>query len=298
MERETLRFLTHLNWHSILASANLFSTYKFGDLLVLPSENSSSYGSIRLRVFLSPALRISSKLVSPNIMTDRQQQLLKLLVDLHVETAEPVSSQALVGLSGLVVSSATVRNDLSTLESEGYVIQPHTSAGRVPTEAGYRYYIESFVDTGVRALSKRRQLAREAQNERVEIALRKIAHSLSEITGEVVIVSSEPEQTYAVGMSRLFAQPEFHDMTLVMTLTDILDRFDAFSTPHFQNLADEIQIYVGDENPFGSHLAALMTSYHISGKRRGVFGILGPQRMAYGYNASLLREAQILINSL
>lgn len=76
------------------------------------------------------------------MLEDRRTEVLRALVEEHIRTAEPVSSRAIVEHSSLSVSTATVRNDLTALESEGLVSQPHTSAGRVPTAAGYRYYVD------------------------------------------------------------------------------------------------------------------------------------------------------------
>lgn len=76
------------------------------------------------------------------MLEDRRSEILRALVEEHIRSGEPVSSRAIVERAHMTVSSATVRNDLATLEAEGYVIQPHTSAGRVPTAAAYRYYVD------------------------------------------------------------------------------------------------------------------------------------------------------------
>lgn len=76
----------------------------------------------------------------------RQQSLLRAVIEEHVATAAPVGSMTLVERYPLGVSSATVRNILAELEAAGYLTHPHTSAGRIPTDAGYRYYVESIID--------------------------------------------------------------------------------------------------------------------------------------------------------
>ena len=76
------------------------------------------------------------------MLEDRRTEVLRALIEEHIRTGEPVSSRAIVEHSSLSVSTATVRNDLTALESEELVSQPHTSAGRVPTAAGYRYYVD------------------------------------------------------------------------------------------------------------------------------------------------------------
>jgi heat-inducible transcriptional repressor len=79
------------------------------------------------------------------MVTERRRKLLQIIVDEYVRSAQPVGSNALVEKYRLGVSSATVRNDMAALEEEGYIAQPHTSAGRVPTDSGYRYYVESLM---------------------------------------------------------------------------------------------------------------------------------------------------------
>src|SRR5438093_8706154 len=81
----------------------------------------------------------------PTKLTDRRQKLLRFIIDEYVTTAQPVGSNALVEKYGLPVSSATIRNEMAALEDEGYIAQPHTSAGRVPTDLGYRYYVEALM---------------------------------------------------------------------------------------------------------------------------------------------------------
>lgn len=78
-------------------------------------------------------------------MDDRKAAILKAVVDEYVQLAEPIGSTHIARVSGINVSSATVRNEMNLLEQEGYLIQPHTSAGRVPTDKGYRYYVDTFV---------------------------------------------------------------------------------------------------------------------------------------------------------
>ena len=79
-------------------------------------------------------------------MKERLSLILKAVVEAYVDTGEPISSKLIVERSGLAVSSATVRNDLAQLEAEGYLEQPHTSAGRIPTEKGYRYYVDYLLN--------------------------------------------------------------------------------------------------------------------------------------------------------
>jgi heat-inducible transcriptional repressor len=81
-----------------------------------------------------------------NVLDKRKKEILQAVIDEYISTAEPVSSATLVSKYGLNYSSATVRNELAELESNGYLDKPHTSAGRVPSEKGYRFYVDELVN--------------------------------------------------------------------------------------------------------------------------------------------------------
>lgn len=90
---------------------------------------------------------------------DRRAAVLKAIVEEYVTTAQPVASQTIAQSRSLGVSSATVRNDMTQLEREGYIAQPHTSAGRIPTDLGYRYFVDHFTKAGALPPSQRRAVA-------------------------------------------------------------------------------------------------------------------------------------------
>ncbi|MFH1534703.1 MAG: heat-inducible transcription repressor HrcA, partial [Patescibacteria group bacterium] len=79
------------------------------------------------------------------VINDRKKALLEAIITQHIKTASPVGSKLLVGRGGFKLSPATIRNEMVDLEKEGYLTHPHTSAGRIPTEKGYRFYIDNFV---------------------------------------------------------------------------------------------------------------------------------------------------------
>lgn len=94
-----------------------------------------------------------------SILTDRRRTILKVVVQEYIRTAQAVSSGRIEALSGLGVSSATIRNELVTLEEMGYLAQPHTSGGRVPTDRGYRYYVEGLMDEPAVPVDEQRMIA-------------------------------------------------------------------------------------------------------------------------------------------
>src|SRR5262245_18295393 len=113
---------------------------------------------------------------------DRSRRVLAALVREYITSGEPVASSLLVSAAGLGVSSATVRNILSQLEEEGYVQQPHTSAGRVPTDRGYRFYVDLLLEskrTGRAAQAVEARLRRESSNVQIDSLAPQVSHVLS-----------------------------------------------------------------------------------------------------------------------
>ena len=91
-------------------------------------------------------------------LDERKAAVLRAIVEQYVDTAQPVGSQTVTSMTGLGVSAATVRNEMSLLEREGYIAQPHPSAGRVPTDRGYRYYVDHLAGAGQLPAIERRRI--------------------------------------------------------------------------------------------------------------------------------------------
>lgn len=129
------------------------------------------------------------------MLDDRRARILEALVEEYIGTGQPVSSQAILERSGVAVSSATVRNDLARLESYGFVSQPHTSAGRVPTPQGYRYYVDHATPGRLRSATRSRIEAFFAD------VHRQLNRLLKETTGLLADVSHYPAVVIGPGFS-------------------------------------------------------------------------------------------------
>ncbi len=224
-------------------------------------------------------------------MEERLSHLLRLVVEEYVATAESVGSQTLVERYDLAVSPATIRNWFGELEEQGYLMQPHTSGGRIPTEKGFRTYIQLFV--GPRPVAKREtQVLRKAAAPAADDhALKALAKALAELSGGAAMVGSLDARTFFTGLSQLFSQPEFHDWQRVVSVTDALDRLDQTMDQLRRGSLVEPKIMVGSDCDFGPGCGAVFVSLG-----RTVIGILGPMRMDYQRNLSLLNEALKLLD--
>lgn len=230
-------------------------------------------------------------------MKDRQQDLLKILTSQYIKTAIPVSSKSIE--SNLKLSSATIRNEMAELEEEGYIYHPYTSAGRVPTELGYKFFVDNFIDDIV--LGKKEQLflgevVKSFKNFENQIA-KELAKGIAEFSKGAVFIAFSDNNFYYTGISNLFSQPEFQENQLVYNLSQVIDHLDNVVSKIFDAIEFDIEIYIGSQNPFSSDCSSVITKYE-NNKKVGLLGILGPTRMDYQNNISLLKYGQELINNL
>ncbi|MCP3913408.1 MAG: hypothetical protein GY713_20970, partial [Actinomycetia bacterium] len=128
---------------------------------------------------------------TPDELDDRKAAILRAIVETYIETAQPVGSSAVVGTSEVTVSSATVRNEMAQLENEGYIIQPHTSAGRIPTERGYRFFVDTLQEEAARlkgAPARRVRDFFDHTHGELELMLHDTSQLLSDITAHTAVV--------------------------------------------------------------------------------------------------------------
>jgi heat-inducible transcriptional repressor len=224
-------------------------------------------------------------------MDPRQELILKSIIEEYIRTAEPVGSKFLAVKLRLGVSPATIRNDMMALEEAGYIRSPHTSAGRIPTEKGYEYYLRHFVESERERTEEERLRTAVEEADTEEAALKTLAKTLVDLSGETAIVAFDPRRSYYTGVSNLFQKPDFQDLAVVQSLSTLIDRFDEVMAQIFEAISREPQVMIGHENPFGRDIAAIMVKYRLPNARIGLIGLIGPMRMNYGKNLGLLEEA-------
>ncbi len=228
-------------------------------------------------------------------MNDRQRLNLSAVVQEYVRTAEPVSSAHIAVCCDLGVSPATIRNDMSALEDAGFLRQPHTSSGRVPTEEGYRYYLETL-----RFASKRGEVHR-ALREAMQASsdpralMQDIAHALVQLSGETAVMAVDSDWSKSTGVSNLFQKPDFNDVETLRSLSTVVDRFDDVMRTVFNQVERDTQVWIGNENPFGKQVATVLVKYQLPNGATGVLGLVGPMRMDYQKNMRLLNEVKRLL---
>jgi len=222
------------------------------------------------------------------MISDRKKFLLETIIKEYLKTATPVSSGVLVEKYKLDISTATVRNEMMELEEEGYIYQPHTSAGRVPTEQAYELILMGIKD------SKNKKELKEVEHETLEkifrhdeAAFRQTAKAVAELANGAVFWAFHKNDLYYTGISNLFAQPEFSRVDMVYDVSAVIDRLEEIIDEVFEELDYGEQVLVGSKNPFGNFLSTVLVKYK-NNNASGIFGILGPMRMDYSRNLALV----------
>jgi transcriptional regulator of heat shock response len=219
------------------------------------------------------------------MLTERQSNILGLVVDNYIKTAEPVGSKFLVENTSLDMSGATIRNEMRELEEMGYLNHPHTSAGRVPTELGYRYYITNVMQPVLPKKKVQDELLAIKQNQtKVQEQYKETAKYLASYMGGAVIVSFSDETLYYTGLSNLFSQPEFHDFARTIALSAVFDECEQYMI----EVLDQVQIHgpsvmLGSNNPIGDSCGTVVLK--VDGN---VIVAVGPMRMPYRKTVGIL----------
>lgn len=227
-------------------------------------------------------------------MDDRRKHVLGLVVSEAIRTGEPVGSQYLVETYNLNVSPATIRNWFAELEQEGFLAQPHTSSGRMPTEKGYRLFLEELMES--KPISRRDRQMLEKAVEGIDDAdkrCKELAKAMSEMIGNAVILGLHRSDSYYTGLSQLFNQPEFRDWNRVVNLGEMLDRLDEVLVGLREQRYPAPRVLIGQECPFGSACGCIILTLS-SGS---LIAILGPMRMDYSFGISLLNVGRELLES-
>jgi transcriptional regulator of heat shock response len=231
-------------------------------------------------------------------MDIRKQKILAAIVKEYSETANPVGSNELVEKYHFKESSATIRNEMSELEELGYIYQPHKSAGRVPTDKGYRFFVNELMQRFELSEKERRLL-------RVELVKLKSAHEqlgrsisnlLSQVSGQAAFALL-PNESSATGLSHIIGDPEFNDPKTMKQVAQLLENIDK-TAGKFTKKTVTAEAIIGGESPVPvpKNLSLVVSNVRMKDGKKGVIGIVGPKRMSYAKNLSIIEYLAKLIS--
>ncbi len=223
-------------------------------------------------------------------MTERQEKILRAIVEEYAEVASPVGSQLLAKIFN--VSSATIRSEMAELERQGYIKQPHTSAGRIPSDKGYRFYVNQAAEeeSEAPASAERALTARIGEGSVPERAIKNTVDTLVELTQNLG-VATIGNQLYMSGLSNLFGQPEFMNSQQVKEVAQLLDNLEPWLREAAPN--KPLSVYIGKENPIGrnSGCSLIISKFRSPYSDKSFIGVLGPTRQSYREVMGLVENA-------
>src|SRR5919199_6757416 len=236
-------------------------------------------------------------------LTPRQREILRRVVEEYVATGQPVGSKSLVERAGLDVSSSTVRHELAELERSGLLTHPHTSAGRIPTEHGYRLYVDALLDR-LEPRPAGFELDLSAVRSEVEAALQATTEMLSRVTSLLALVSAPPlEATTVRRVEVLLLQPQVVVVVVITSAGDVSKRVLTFEEPLDSGLVLWAAEYLNERVAglqLGTHLLRQrFEDPGLSARERAFLAALRPaftelvraeQRLYVGGAASLLED--------
>lgn len=232
-------------------------------------------------------------------MTERQAAILAAIIEQYAEVAAPVGSVMLAKLFG--VSSATIRSEMARLEEMGLITQPHTSAGRIPTDQGYRYYVNQITEANQPPKLDRSARAIEARigthGDSATRAIRSAVDSLVELTHNLGLATIG-DQLYMSGMGNLFSQPEFMHNDHAQAVARLLDNLEPWLREAAPN--EPLNVYIGAENPVGktSGASLIISRFRSPYSDHSYIGVLGPTRQSYGRVMGLVRHAGAMLEEV
>jgi heat-inducible transcriptional repressor len=233
-------------------------------------------------------------------LTQRQIEILRSIIEEYIESAEAVGSETIEKKHSVSASPATIRNEMVKLSEYGYIKKLHTSAGRVPTAQGLKFYVRELMKE--KELSTVEEVAIKEKvwdyRERMQRFLKEATKSLADKTHALAIATTNDGDIYCSGYANILEMPEFVDIDVTKTLLEALDEYECFENI-FQGITDSSDIHVLIEDELGDRLRGpygfIYTDYSTPMNGSGRIGVLGPARLAYTSIIPTVRYFGIMI---
>ena len=236
-------------------------------------------------------------------ISPRQAKILAAIVKEYCETSEPVASKELVEKYGFDISGATVRNEMQVLEKSGFITHPHTSAGRIPTDKGFRYFVNVLMEKVRLSAKEQERLRREVlklQAANVEIT-RRLARLMTEVSGSASFALF-PEDSSAVGISKLLENPKLTQAD-AKAVADFFDNIDERAPELLKEYGEarETKAVIGGEVKEvslaqNSDYSMIVSGLKLPSGKKGVLGLIGPKNMQYEKNLSIMEYISKLLS--
>lgn len=215
----------------------------------------------------------------------RRRAVLTEAINRYIQEAVPVASEDIA--EDFALSPATIRNVFAELEESGFLTHPYTSGGRIPTQKGYRYYVDFLILQLELLDEEKEQILNGYQKEmqRLEDALEKTSEVISTVTHYAGIVSflDWQDRLFYRGISYVLEQPEFQNLERMRLLVKMIEEKQKLLSIINRDFKERIKVYIGRELECAEieNCSLVVSSYQIKNKPSGRLAVLGPLRMKY-----------------
>lgn len=227
-------------------------------------------------------------------LNERKQKILNAIVRDYQHSAEPVGSRNLSRRYLPDLSPATIRNEMADLEEEGFIKQPHTSAGRIPTDRGYRFYVDRLM-RAIRPTHREEAIVKNTihRSQNIDEVLHQTAKLLSYTLDytAVVVNHGSHRRIFSSGTSNLLHQPEFRNLSHMERILELLEEEEMlFEIMEEYTNPEEVIIKIGSENKYKQvkDCSVIVSSFDVDDEPIGEISIIGPTRMYYSKATSLI----------
>ncbi|MBI4059026.1 hypothetical protein HY404_02170 [Candidatus Microgenomates bacterium] len=225
-----------------------------------------------------------------NELTPRQAHILKALIEEYIEAAEPVGSETLEKKYSLGVSPATIRNEMVALTRSGFLKQTFSSAGRIPTSRGLRFYVQQLMDEKQLSVTEEVSAKERIKDSKrdVDHVMREATRALAQSTGTLAIGALEDDDSiWHAGYAKILEKPEFYNIDVTSHVLAILEEVKRIQELFFEKLPGEpVAILFGEELgwPYFEPIGIVATKFLIGNKgRHCAVGVVGPARLPFSY---------------
>lgn len=232
----------------------------------------------------------------------RRRAILTATINKYIKEAMPIASEDIA--HDFDLSSATIRNIFAELEENGYLMHPYTSGGRIPTDKGYRYYVDFLISQMELLDEEKERIVKEYKREirRFEDALEETSEIISTMTHYAGIVSflDWQDKFFYKGISRILDQPEFQDSEKMRILIKMIEDKQKLLDIINRDFTEKVKVYIGRELacPEMDNCSLVVSSYRHKNRLSGRLAVLGPVRMEYKHIIPTLEYISDVLTSV
>lgn len=236
-------------------------------------------------------------------ITGRQVAILKTIIEEYIEGAEPVGSQRIEKKYELGVSPATIRNEMAKLTKLGYLKQPYTSAGRIPTKKAFKLYVEQLMEEKKLSVTEEVAAKEKIWDARYNFdkLMREATRALAEQSRSLAVAATKNGEVYHSGYSYLLDTPEFYDIDVTKTVFSMLDEVQSLLDLFAKSFNEgPIHCLFGEDlgYDFLEPCSMVFTDFEVSPDKKGSLGVIGSCRLDYPRIIPLVRHFGSLIEEL